>query len=424
MDARPVVMDLSVYTFRVMRAVDAVIPMVLMRRAPFLKDCEDYTTEQNRCQGEIYRFVHLFCKMGPTACFPVPVFRNSWYDEKQQSGKITENAGMTEEMIAKLFETRGLGKVVSPVMPVSGGFMHRMFRAETGENAYAVKHLNPEIMKRPGVMENYRRAEELEQILEDAGIPVVPALMLNGRKMQELDGEYFYIFRWQEGRITDWQNITAGQCREAGNIQGRIHALRPMKKHTEPGISDIDWHAYTEEAACRGSEIAELLQENEPLLYDVQEKLNRARQALPDIECITDEDMDPKNVMWNDGKPMVIDLECLDYGNPVSNALQLSLQWAGITTCMLDTEKMEAFFEGYLEVYDNGFRDYGSVLGLAYTWIEWLEYNITRALGKCQDENERQMGITEAWNTVNRIRYIRESEDRIRQQLNCLSEKK
>ena len=92
---------------------------------------------------------------------------------------------MTEEMIAKLFETRELGKVVFPVVPVSGGFMHRMFRAETGEKAYAVKHLNPEIMKRPGVMENYRRAEKLEQILEDAGIPVVPALMLNGRKMQE-----------------------------------------------------------------------------------------------------------------------------------------------------------------------------------------------------------------------------------------------
>ena len=331
---------------------------------------------------------------------------------------------MTEEMIAKLFETRELGKVVFPVVPVSGGFMHRMFRAETGEKAYAVKHLNPEIMKRPGVMENYRRAEKLEQILEDAGIPVVPALMLNGRKMQELDGEYFYIFRWQEGRITDWKNITAGQCRQVGSIQGRIHALRPVEKHTEPVMSDIDWHGYAEEACRQDSDIKDILRENEPLLYDVQDELNRARQVLPDIECITDEDMDPKNVMWNDGKPVVIDLECLDYGNPVSNALQLSLQWSGITTCTLDTKKVEAFFKGYLEAYDNGFRDYGSVLGLAYTWIEWLEYNITRALGKCQDENERQMGITEARNTVNRIRYIRESEDRIRQQLNCLSEKK
>ena len=331
---------------------------------------------------------------------------------------------MTENTIARLFETRGLGKVVLPVRPVSGGFMHRMFRVETADRVYAVKYLNPEIMKRPGVMENYRRAEKLEKILENAGIPIAPALAFGGWKMQELDGEYFYIFRWQEGRITDWQNITAKQCRQAGNIQGRIHALQPAEKHTEPEMSNIDWHGYAEEAYQQDSEIAEILRENERLLYAAQEEMNCARRALPDIECITDEDMDPKNVMWHDGKPVVIDLECLDYGNPVSAALQLSLQWAGITTCMLDMKKLEAFFEGYLEAYDNGFRDYGSVLGLAYTWIEWLEYNITRALGKCQDESEREMGITEVRNTVNRIRYIRETEDRIRQQLVRLSEKK
>ena len=113
----------------------------------------------------------------------------------------------------------------------------------------------------------------------------------------------------------------------------------------------------------------------------------------------------------------------LDYGNPVSAVLQLSLQWSGITTCSLDPEKMEAFFDGYLEAYDNGFRDYAGVLGLAYTWIEWLEYNITRALGKCRDESERETGISEVRNTISRIRYIREAEDRIRQQLIHLSEK-
>ena len=148
--------------------------------------------------------------------------------------------------------------------------------------------------------------------------------------------------------------------------------------------------------------------------------MNNARLVLPDVECITNEDMDPKNVMWDEGRPVMIDLECLDYGNPVSHVLQLSLQWSGITTCDLDLEKTKAFFDGYLETWDNGFRDYGSVLGLAYTWIEWLEYNITRALGRCQDENERKMGISEVRSTLSRIRYIREKEDGIRLMLDQL----
>ena len=120
----------------------------------------------------------------------------------------------------------------------------------------------------------------------------------------------------------------------------------------------------------------------------------------------------------------MIDLECLDYGNPVSHVLQLSLQWSGITTCTLDLDKTGAFFDGYLETWDNGFRDYSSVLGLAYTWIEWLEYNITRALGRCQDEKEREMGIAEVRNTISRIRYIREKEDEIRMMLDHLFDAK
>ena len=324
-----------------------------------------------------------------------------------------------EKAIARLFDTAGLGTILPPVTPVSGGYMHRMYRVNTPGHSYAVKHLNPEIMKRPNVMENYRKAERLEQIIEDAGIPVVAALTLDGQKMQKVDDEYFYVFRWQNGSITDWNNITPEQCRQAGAIQARIHALQPRHTdHTVPELCAINWAEHTTEAEQQGSVIAPLLKENEQLLNDVQEALNNARLALPGIECITNEDMDPKNVMWDEGKPVMIDLECLDYGNPVSHVLQLSLQWSGITTCTLDLAKTKAFFAGYLETWDNGFRDYAGVLGLAYTWIEWLEYNITRALGHCQDKHEREMGISEVRNTINRIRYIHEMEGQIRHMLN------
>ena len=58
---------------------------------------------------------------------------------------------MIENTIARLFETSGLGTVLPPVSPVSGGFMHRMYRVNTADRSYAVKHLNPGIMKRPGI---------------------------------------------------------------------------------------------------------------------------------------------------------------------------------------------------------------------------------------------------------------------------------
>ena len=328
---------------------------------------------------------------------------------------------MIADKIERLFSSKGLGEVLLPVTPVSGGFMHRMFRVNTANGSYAVKHLNPEIMKRPDVLSNYRRAESLEKILEEENIPIVPALIINGRKMQELDGDYFYIFHWQNGSITDWNHITAEQCRQAGNILGRIHALRPKYiDHKAPVPSTIAWREYAAKAEQQQSDIAPVLKQNIELLDYAQDILNHARQNLPDIECISDGDMDPKNVMWDNGKPVVIDLECLDYGNPVSDVLQLSLQWSGITTCSLNPDLLKAFFEGYLNAYDNGFRDYESILGLAYTWIEWLEYNITRALGCCQDESERETGAAETRNTIKRLQYLRAHQDLIKHTLEHL----
>ena len=323
-------------------------------------------------------------------------------------------------LIKKLFETLSLGTVTAPVVPVSGGFMHRMYKVCTENHTYAVKHLNPEIMKRPTAMENYKKAERLEAVLEAEGIPIVPALVFDGKKMQELQGNYFYIFDWHNGSITDWNNITPEQCWKSGNIQGRIHAIETglavVNEPTSLELSTIDWDGYIAQAAeCK--EVESLLKENLPLLENAQTELNKACKSLPNITTIIDEDMDPKNVMWKNGEPVVIDLECLDYGNPVSSAIQLSLQWAGITLCNYDAEKQKAFFQGYLAAYDNGFRDYKSVFGLTYTWIEWLEYNIQRALGASQDKAEQEMGVSEVKNTINRIKYIHQMEDKIKSNL-------
>lgn len=323
-----------------------------------------------------------------------------------------------DKLIADLMMQCGFGTVSFPIEPVFGGFIHRMYRVETNSGKYAVKHLNPEIMGREGVLDNYNRAEKIEFLLEKENIPIVPAIVIFGKKMQNIDGHYFYIFHWQDGHITDWNNISNEACTIAGNILGRIHAISPMSiPHEEPQLSKIDWQEYVDKAYSEKNEIASILADNVQLLTYAERELNLARASLPDIMCVSNGDMDPKNVMWDKGNPRVIDLECLDYGNPISHALQLALQWSGITTCSLDIEKVIAFFDGYLKAYDNCFRAYSSVFGLAYTWVEWLEYNIQRALGRCTDEAEQSLGISEVRNTINRITYIKNIEKQIKEAL-------
>ena len=312
------------------------------------------------------------------------------------------------ENILALAEKYRLGTMESPITPVSGGLMHKMYKVQTTTGTYAVKSLNPEIMSRSGVMENYAEAERLERILEEKGLPVVAALSFDGKKMLSVNGRYYYIFPWQEGEITDFNVITSKQCYKAGELLGRIHGIDAQSTSSEaPTLSTVDFEKLLEEAKSKNSAIAPLLEANIKLLEYAQNKLNDARKKLPAITVISDDDMDPKNIMWNDGNAYVIDLECLGYSNPVSSCLNLALQWAGTVTCDLAKDNLEAFFRGYLSAYDNGFRAYDELFGIAYTWIEWLEYNINRALGiVSEDTEEIKLGEEETRNTIERIKYL------------------
>ncbi len=315
--------------------------------------------------------------------------------------------------IAALFGKCGLGNVRSTIEPVSGGLMHKMYKVRTESEVYAVKCLNPEVMKRPGVLDNYARAEELESILEKEGIPIVPSLSFDGKKMLEDDGKYYYVFRWQEGSITDYNAISKQQCYQAGEILGRIHGIDPQ--NIEPDgveLSDMDFEAYASEADKKKSDIAGLITDNLLLLKEAQDKLNNARRMLPAMSAIDDPDMDPKNIMWHDGRAYVIDLECLERGNPIATCLNLALQWAGTVNGMYSRENLVSFFKGYLSAYDNGFRSYDELFGISYTWVEWLEYNIRRALGmEGLNEEDIRLGEDEVRNTIDRIKYLKYIED-------------
>ena len=184
--------------------------------------------------------------------------------------------------------------------------------------------------------------------------------------------------------------------------------------------SKIDFDLYVSKAKEMDPELFLLLAESKELLQYAEDELNKARKLLPDIVCISDGDMDPKNVMWENGQPLVIDLECLAYENPISDALQLSLQWSGVTICNIELNHIHAFFDGYLSAYDNGFHKYADVFGLGYTWLEWFEYNLKRTLDNCAGDEEKEMGFKEVKNTLARIRCLNENEADIRRHLAVL----
>ncbi len=76
-----------------------------------------------------------------------------------------------------------------------------------------------------------------------------------------------------------------------------IKVLKLSKDMADTKLSKINWHEYIHKANEEKSEIASLLVDNEKLLVYAEKELNKARTSLPDIVCVSNDDMDPKNII-------------------------------------------------------------------------------------------------------------------------------
>jgi len=241
-----------------------------------------------------------------------------------------------------------LGNIIAPAKKLTGGFAHEMFAVETNKRKYAIKLLNQETIVRHGGFENYATSEYLEKILQDNGLPIVPSLEFNGKKMQFIDNQHFYVFDWVEGRALASHEIQKEHCEIIGSILGKIHKIEHDKKSIDKFEINVDWDFYIEMALKKRSEIADLLKNNRTLLYKVQTDYDTALKEVSDNIVISNGDMDSKNVLWVDGKPHIVDLECLTYSNPYTELFQLALCWSGCEHYAINYGLLTVFIKSYI----------------------------------------------------------------------------
>lgn len=305
-----------------------------------------------------------------------------------------------------------LGALLSPPVPLTGGFLHQMYSFFTQKGKYALKLLNPEIMVRKTAMENYQAAEELEAQLEQAGLPILPALVFGGRKMQQAGEQYFYLFDWFEGRALTDGEITAFHCAQMGKALAKIHLIerKPALCSREP--LEIPWDELLKEAKETAPALFEELKRQRELLYTLQERGNCAISSLPREVSICHNDLDPKNVLWQGKELRIIDLECLSRDNPFLELYETAIDWAGCDFCRFQPELFSAFVSAYREAGGALPEDWGVLHDCNMVRLDWLRYNLDRALGHL-GEDEREPGTAEALNALKRIAYY----DGIRKQV-------
>lgn len=134
------------------------------------------------------------------------------------------------------------------------------------------------------------------------------ALTFGGSKMQEIDGRFFYLYDWYEGKALKIEEIGEVHCVMIGKLLADIHGIDRRETPQQYKEVHIDWDGYMEKLAATNRELYELIAPNRDLLYDSQTKGSIAIKQLSAVSAICHNDMDSKNVLWKGSECRIIDL--------------------------------------------------------------------------------------------------------------------
>lgn len=323
-----------------------------------------------------------------------------------------------KEQIEKFCEAYGLGNVTVEPQSVSGGLLHTMYRVETESGVYAVKVLNPEIMQRPTALRNMIHSEKVSHALENV-VPLVAAKEFDGAHVMEFGGTWFMVFDWMEGASVFVPEITTKHCAKIGELLGKIHAadveIAGMEMSAE--VRDVfDWEKLCQVMKCGEQEYASAFADFFPELLELDKEVVHALKISSSRQVISHRDLDPKNVLWQEGKPYLIDWEAAGYVNPFQELVEVINYWAGAVDGSYDYEKVATLIEAYRAYKEVRFVDWDTVLLRSFDgMLGWLEYNMRRAAGLLgNDGADREEGRKQVEGTIAELKRQRAQMEELR----------
>jgi len=320
-----------------------------------------------------------------------------------------------KEFFETILKSFNMGKMVSEPEKVTGGLTHKMYKINTDKGNYIIKLLNPNIMSRATAMNNYNRADLIEEKLKQNNVPAIYSLIYNKKKMQELNGQYFYVYNWYDGKSLKNNEIKESNCNKIGEALANIHNIDLKYKEFMRDEIHVDFNKYIESAKNVNSPIYDLLQDKVEILNESMNCGNKAIKSMPKVLSICHNDMDSKNVLWIKDDYKIIDLECLGYSNPYLEFFELALCWSGYEECNINYDLFNSFFNSYFRntTLDTNI-DWETVYYCNFGRLEWLEFNIKRALMiECDTKEEQDLGINEVKETIEHVVYYAKVKDEI-----------
>jgi len=310
----------------------------------------------------------------------------------------------------ELCKKLSLGEIMDVPIQVSGGFLHLMYKVKTSEGLFAIKLLNPQIMKRKPAMGHYILSEKVANIAFDNGVRALPAMIIDGENIHELDGQYYLVFPWYEGESTKPYDVNIDKCRVIGNLLAQVHSLDLSSLGHDEEITNnfpmVEWNDFENDAKKEKVIWLNEFLSKKDVLYSIESLTNESLEKTSNNMIISHRDLDPKNVLWNnENAPMIIDWESAGLINPSAELFEVALYWADEGDKGINKEAFCTLIDSYL---NNGGNINANIEDLMYCALKakigWLEYSIKRSLGlDSGNDDEKLQGTNDVIPTLKLI---------------------
>lgn len=342
-------------------------------------------------------------------------------------------------ILTGLCEKYSLGKIQGEPQAVEGGLLHRMYHVTTDRGDYAVKLLNPDIMRRPQAMGNMINSERIAQRLAQGpdAVPVVAALKREDRQLlsldipqgssSDVDKQYAFVYPWIEARSLFAPEIGVSHCSQIGHILGQIHHadLGPKEMNLPPEETVrplYDWQGYL--ALAREQQVP-WLSDYEAMLPNLTRWDKAATDAMESVsscQVVSHRDLDPKNVLWQGEQPYLIDWEAAGAVNPYQELLEVLNYWGTGENGCLDSSLCQALLREYARFMDLRRAEWTPVFAVSYDgMLGWLEYTLKKSLGI--EGDEKAQGVRQMLDTYKELlRYetqTRQLQEELKRAADC-----
>jgi thiamine kinase-like enzyme len=321
--------------------------------------------------------------------------------------KYNESNIVMEELISGFCNQYNLGNLLRPPIMVTGGLMHKMFRVITEIGEYAVKVLNPDIMKREQALRNMISSEQISNKFKSE-ISLIAAKEILGQHVIAFNSYYLMVFDWIDARSLFGAEIKEFHCKEIGKALGKMHSLSIEIHGKSKNVSIremFSWEDYLHEAKLQQTEWFSIYKDNIEKIIKWDVEVINGLLELSNNQVISHRDLDPKNVMWKNNELYIIDWEAAGYVNPFQELVEVLNYWTVDVNGKYDKAKFDALLSEYVKYNNVESVNWRVVLQSSLDGVlGWLEYNLKRALGLEGSGSENvEEGIKQLKGTIDEL---------------------